>query len=38
MNRLFTEEAQWIAAKTKDMEAHPERAKQILDEMREIVE
>ncbi len=38
MNRLFTEEAQWIAAKTKDMEAHPERAKQILDEMREVVE
>ncbi len=38
MNRLFQEEAQWIAAKTKDMEAHPERAQQILKEMREIVE
>ena len=38
MNRLFKEEAQWIAAKTKDMEAHPERAKEILDEMRKIVE
>lgn len=38
MNRLFQEEAQWIAAKTKDMEAHPERAQEILKEMREIVE
>ena len=38
LNRLFREEAQWIAAKTRDMEAHPERAKQILDEMRDIVE
>jgi peptidyl-prolyl cis-trans isomerase C len=38
LNRLFRQEAQWIAAKTKEMEAHPERAQQILDEMREIVE
>ena len=38
MNRLFADEAQWIAAKTRDMEAHPERAKQILDDMRKIVE
>ncbi len=38
MNRLFKEEAQWMAAKTKDMEAHPERAKEILDQMRKIVE
>ena len=38
LNRLFQEEAQWIAAKTRDMEAHPERARQILDEMRHLVE
>ena len=38
MNRLFQEEAQWIAAKTKDMEAHPERAQEILKGMRELVE
>jgi hypothetical protein len=38
LKRLFQEEAQWIAAKTKEMEANPERAQQILDEMRKVVE
>jgi len=38
LNRLFQEEAQWIAAKTRDMEAHPEHARQILDDMRKMVE
>jgi len=38
LHRLFREEAQWTAAKTTEMESHPERAKQILDGMREIVE
>ena len=38
MSRLFKEEAQWIAAKTRDMEAHPDRAEKILNEMRKIVE
>jgi len=38
LNRLFQEEAQWIAAKTREMEANPERARQILDKMRTIVE
>ncbi len=38
LNRLFREEAQWIAAKTKDMEAHPERAEEILRELRAVVD
>lgn len=38
LNRLFREEAQWIAAKTREMEANPERAQQLLDEMRQNVE
>ncbi len=38
INRLFREEAQWIAAKTREMEANPERARLILDEMRALVE
>jgi parvulin-like peptidyl-prolyl isomerase len=38
LNRLLQEEAQWIAAKTKEMEENPERAQQILDEMRAMVE
>jgi len=38
LKRLFQEEAQWIAAKTKEMEANPERAQQILDDLRKIVE
>ena len=38
LNRLFQEEAQWIAAKTQDMAAHPERAQQILEELRKVVE
>ncbi len=38
LKRLFQQEAQWIAAKTRDMEANPERAQQILDEMRKDVE
>ena len=38
LKRLFEEEAKWIAAKTRDMEANPERAQQILEEMRKVVE
>ncbi|MCU7935334.1 MAG: peptidylprolyl isomerase [Candidatus Thiodiazotropha sp. (ex Dulcina madagascariensis)] len=38
LNRLMQEEAQWIAAKSKEMEANPERARLILDEMRSLVE
>lgn len=38
LNRLFREEAQWIAAKTREMEANPERARIILEEMRALVE
>jgi hypothetical protein len=38
LNRLFHAETQWIAAKTQDMEAHPEKAQQILDELRKVVE
>ena len=38
LKRLFQQEAQWIAAKTREMEANPERAQQILDEMRKVVE
>jgi len=38
LKRLFREEAQWIAAKTKEMEQHPERAQEILDRMRKVVE
>ena len=38
MNRLFREETQWIAAKTREMEENPERAKSILDEIRALVE
>lgn len=38
LNRLFLQEAQWIAAKTRDMEANPERAQELLDEMRSNVE
>ena len=38
LKRLFQEEAQWIAAKTREMEANPERAQELLDEMRKVVE
>ncbi len=38
LKRLFHEEAQWIAAKTREMEANPERAQEILDNMRKVVE
>lgn len=38
LNRLLLEEAQWIAAKTKEMEDNPGRAEEILNEMRTIVE
>ena len=38
LKRLFREEAQWIAAKTEAMEKNPERAQQILDELRRVVE
>jgi len=38
LKRLFQNEAQWIAAKTKEMEANPGRAQEVLDEMRTLVE
>lgn len=38
LNRIMQQEAQWIAAKSKEMEANPERARMILDEMRALVE
>ena len=38
LKRLFREEAQWIAAKTEEMEKNPKRAQQILDELRQVVE
>ena len=38
LNRLFRQEAQWIAAKTREMQANPERAKELIDGMRELVE
>ena len=38
LKRLFQAEAQMIAAKTREMEANPERARQVLEEMRKVVE
>lgn len=38
LNRIMGQEAQWIAAKSSEMAAHPERARMILDEMRALVE
>ncbi len=38
LNRLLLQEAQWIAAKSREMEQHPERARIILDEMKALVE
>jgi len=38
LKQLFHKEGEWIAAKTREMEEHPERAQQILDETRKIVE
>ncbi|MES9971577.1 MAG: peptidyl-prolyl cis-trans isomerase [Candidatus Thiodiazotropha sp.] len=38
LNRLMREEAQWIAAKSREMEQHPERARLILEDMKAMVE
>ena len=38
LNRMFHDEAQWIAAKTREMAENPEKAKQLLGELRDIVE
>ena len=38
LNHLMREEAQWIAAKSNEMVANPERAQSILKEMRALVE
>ena len=38
LNRLMQEEAQWIAAKSREMEKNPERARIILEEMKALVE
>ncbi len=38
LNRLLSEEARWIAAKSLEMEQHPERARIILEEMKALVE
>jgi hypothetical protein len=38
LERLFRREAEWIAAKTREMEASPKRAQEILDELRKAVE
>jgi parvulin-like peptidyl-prolyl isomerase len=38
LKRLFRQEAQWIAAKTEQMQRNPERAQQILDELYKAVE
>ncbi|PUB78064.1 MAG: hypothetical protein DBO99_08175 [gamma proteobacterium symbiont of Ctena orbiculata] len=38
LNRLLQEEAQWIAAKSREMKQHPERARIILEEMKALVE
>jgi peptidyl-prolyl cis-trans isomerase C len=38
LKRLFRQEAQWIAAKTEQMQKNPERAQQILDELYKAVE
>ena len=38
LKRLFREEGEWIAAKTKEMEQNPERAQEILDELLKAVE
>jgi parvulin-like peptidyl-prolyl isomerase len=38
LNRLLREEARWIAAKSREMEKNPERARLILDEMKALVE
>lgn len=38
LNRLLLNEAQWIAAKSKEMADNPERAKLILEDMRALVE
>jgi parvulin-like peptidyl-prolyl isomerase len=38
LNRLLQQEAQWIAAKSREMEQHPERARLILEEMKALVE
>ena len=38
LKRLFQAEAQMIAAKTREMEANPERARQLLEELQKAVE
>jgi O6-methylguanine-DNA--protein-cysteine methyltransferase len=38
LNRLLAQEARWIAAKSREMERHPERARLILEEMKALVE
>jgi hypothetical protein len=38
LNRLLQQEAQWIAAKSREMEQHPERARIILEQMKALVE
>ena len=38
IGQWFKQEGEWIAAKTREMEQHPERAQQILDELRKVVE
>ncbi|MES9945639.1 MAG: peptidyl-prolyl cis-trans isomerase [Candidatus Thiodiazotropha sp.] len=38
LNRLMQEEAQWIAAKSREMEKNPERARLILEDMKALVE
>jgi hypothetical protein len=38
LNRLLREEARWIAAKSREMEKNPERARLILGEMKALVE
>ncbi|MEW8505418.1 MAG: peptidylprolyl isomerase [Candidatus Thiodiazotropha sp.] len=38
LNRLLQEEAQWIAAMSREMEGQPERARLILQEMKALVE
>ncbi|MEN8180319.1 MAG: peptidylprolyl isomerase [Pseudomonadota bacterium] len=38
LNRLLREEANWMAAKTQEMEANPKRAQEILDSVRSMVD
>jgi parvulin-like peptidyl-prolyl isomerase len=38
LNRMLKEEAQWIAAKRREMERNPQRAQLVLEEMKALVE